>query len=174
PPGLLGREPLGPRVDCRLRAGDGLRVRGVHVRAEPRGRLAVLEPRVDHDLLARVLADPGAVRAEDARLGHRRKSLPDPEVEMVERSRAQTDEDLPGPRLGIGRVLVAENLRPAVLMDPDRLHAAQSPTCGRLSCAGMPRSSASTRSGRLRPRPTRRPRGASTSGGGGGAAAPWA
>ena len=37
----------------------------------------------------------------------------------------------PGPALGIGRVLVAEHLGPAVLVDPNRLHRAQSLTCRR-------------------------------------------
>src|SRR6478736_676035 len=41
---------------------------------------------------------------------------------MVERGSAQTDEHLARPGLGIGRVLVAENLGPAVLVDPNRLH----------------------------------------------------
>ena len=41
---------------------------------------------------------------------------------MVERRGAQTDEHLARPGLGIGRVLVAEDLGPAVLVDPDRLH----------------------------------------------------
>jgi len=40
---------------------------------------------------------------------------------MVERGSAQTDEHLARPGLGIGRVLVAENLGPAVLVDPNRL-----------------------------------------------------
>ena len=43
---------------------------------------------------------------------------------MVERSGAEVDEHLAGPRLGIRRVLVAQNLRPAVLVDPDCLHPA--------------------------------------------------
>ena len=41
---------------------------------------------------------------------------------MVERGGAQLDEHLAGPGHGIGRVLVAEHLGPAVLMDPDRFH----------------------------------------------------
>ena len=43
---------------------------------------------------------------------------------MVERSGAKLDEHLVGPRLGVGRVLVAENLGAAVLVDPDCLHFA--------------------------------------------------
>ena len=41
---------------------------------------------------------------------------------MVERGSAQTDEHLARPGLGIGRVLVAQNLGPAVLVDPNCLH----------------------------------------------------
>ena len=41
---------------------------------------------------------------------------------MVQRSGAKLDEHLVRPRLGIRRVLVAENLGPAVLVDPDCLH----------------------------------------------------
>ena len=41
---------------------------------------------------------------------------------MVERGSLQTDEHLARPGLGIGRVLVAEDLGPAVLVDSNRLH----------------------------------------------------
>ena len=97
-------------------------MRSVHVLAHDRDRLAVLEPGVDDDLLARVLPDAGAVRPEDARLGHRRESLADPEVEMVERRGAKLDEDVLRARLGVGRVLVAEDVRAAVRVDSHRFH----------------------------------------------------
>src|SRR4051812_41650821 len=42
---------------------------------------------------------------------------------MVERCGAQTDEHLARPGLGLGRVLVAENLGPAVLVEAYRFHA---------------------------------------------------
>src|SRR5580765_1913236 len=41
---------------------------------------------------------------------------------MVQGGSAQAHEHLAGPRLGVGRVLVAQHLRPAVLVDPNRLH----------------------------------------------------
>src|SRR5690349_4334211 len=41
---------------------------------------------------------------------------------MVQGGGTQADEHLAGPGLGIGRVLVAEHLRPAVLVDPNRSH----------------------------------------------------
>ena len=83
---------------------------------------AVLEPRVDDDALAGIGANPGAVGAEDARLRHRRQALSDPEVEVVQRRRAQLDEDFACARDGIRRVLVAEHLRSAVLVDANCLH----------------------------------------------------
>ena len=46
----------------------------------------------------------------------------DPEIEMVQRRRAQLDEDFTCARDGIRRVLVAEHLRAAVLVDANRLH----------------------------------------------------
>ena len=57
-------------------------------------RVAVLEPGVDHDALAGVGADARAVGAEDARLRHRREALAHPEVEVVQRRRAQLDQHL--------------------------------------------------------------------------------
>src|SRR5919204_4021917 len=95
----------------------------VHVLADDRDPVAVLEPGVDDDALAGVLADAGPVCAQDPRLGHRGKSFPNPEIEMVERRRAQTDDDLARPRLGLRGVLVAQYLGSAVLVNPDRLHA---------------------------------------------------
>ena len=93
----------------------------------------VVEAGVDHDLVALgeavdALAEPdddaGAVRAEDPRLRRGGKPAAQPDVEMVERGRPETDRDLAGPGLRVGRVLVAQDLRPAVLVDADRLHGA--------------------------------------------------
>src|SRR4051812_14552324 len=98
-------------------------MRPVHVLPDDRDLRAVLDPRVDHDRLAGVLADARAVRAQDPRLRHRRWAFADPEVEMVERCGAQTDEHLARLWLGLGRVLVAENLGAAVLVDAYRFHA---------------------------------------------------
>ena len=55
--------------------------------------------------------------------GHRGQPLPHPDVEVVERGRPELDEHLAGRRHGIGDILVAEHLGPALLVDPDRLHA---------------------------------------------------
>src|SRR5207302_905900 len=68
------------------------------------------------------VTNAGPVRAEDPRLRHRRKPFADPDVEMVERRGAKRDQNLAGPGLRIGSVLIAEHLGPAVLVDPDRLH----------------------------------------------------
>ncbi len=65
---------------------------------------------------------PRAVGAEDARLGNRGQALANPDVEVVETGRAETDEHLPraGPR--IRDVFHAEDLRPSVLVDAHGLH----------------------------------------------------
>ena len=99
-------------------------MRAVHVLADDRDLLAMLDAGVDEHALP--VGDPGAVGAEDPRLRHGGPALSDPEVEMVERSGAKLDEHLVRPRLGIGRVLVAENLGAAVLVDPDCLHCPRS------------------------------------------------
>ena len=93
-----------------------------------------LDAGVDHDRAARLeavdavaerLDDAGAVRAEDARLRHRRQALADPDVEVVQRRGAQPDEHLARGRHGIRHLLEHEHLRPAVLVDPNRLHGGQ-------------------------------------------------
>ena len=66
----------------------------------------------------------GPVGAEDARLGHRGEPPPQPDVETVERGGAQLDEHLAGARHRVGHLLVAQHLGPALLVDADRLHAA--------------------------------------------------
>src|SRR5919201_1006190 len=120
---LLERELVRERVDVRLRDGDQLGMSPVHVLADDGDRVAVLEPRVDDDALAAVLADARAVGSQDPRLRHRRKPFPNPEVEMVQRRRAQTDDDLVRPGFGLRGILVAQYLGSAVLVNPDRLHA---------------------------------------------------
>ena len=83
---------------------------------------APAEARVDDDLLAGVAADAGAVGAGD----HRQLELvggpgrvADEQVAAVDRGRLQLDDDLAGPRDGIGRLLVAEL---AALVDAHGLH----------------------------------------------------
>ena len=70
--------------------------------------------------------DAGSVRTENAWLGHRRHALPNPDVEVVEACGSQRDENLARSGLGIGDVLVAEDIGAAVLVDADRLHGAES------------------------------------------------
>ena len=55
-------------------------------------------------------------------LGTDGQPFADPQVEVVERGGTQLDEHFAGPGLRIGRVLVAEYLGPAVLVDANRLH----------------------------------------------------
>ena len=67
--------------------------------------------------------DSSAVRAEDARLRNGREAFPHPHVEVVQRRRAQFDEDLSCAWHRIWCVLVAEHLGAAVLVDSNGLHA---------------------------------------------------
>ena len=80
------------------------------------------DPRVDDDTLVRPGDHPGAVSAQDARLRHGRKTLADPDVQMVQRSRTQLDERLAVARDGVGHILVAQDVGAAVLMDPNCFH----------------------------------------------------
>ncbi len=77
----------------------------------------------------------GAVRTEDPRLRNRRESLPNPDVEMVEAGGSELDERLARTRLGIGDVLVAEDVRPSVLVDANGFHG-QNP---RMTAAALSR-----------------------------------
>ena len=101
--GGLEVERIVEREDVRLRHRDQLGVRSVRVLADDgdRGR-AVLESRVDHDPLAGVDADARAVGAEDPRLRHRGQPLANPEVEVVQRSGAQGNQNLARPRGRVG------------------------------------------------------------------------
>ena len=69
-----------------------------------------------------------AVGAEDVRqpVRWRGQPLPQPDVDVVECRGAKLDDHLALAGLGIGHVLVAENLGAADLVDADRLHAARS------------------------------------------------
>jgi hypothetical protein len=93
------------------------------------------EAGVDHDPLALLEAldavadfgdDPGAVGAEDARLRDGGEALPEPEVEMVERGRAQANEDFSPPRARVLDLVEAQDLGAAVLVDPNRLDGRES------------------------------------------------
>ena len=95
--------------------------------------VAELVARVDDDPVAGCEAvsgdhDSGAVGTEDSRLRHGRQALADPQVEVVERRRAQLDQDLSGAWHRIGGVLVAKHVRPAVLVNAHGFHRAQSRT----------------------------------------------
>ncbi len=79
-------------------------------------------PGLMHDPLVRPGQHPGSVGAENPRLRNGREALANPDVEVVERRRAQLDENLAVARLRVGNLLVAQHVGTAVLMDPDRLH----------------------------------------------------
>jgi hypothetical protein len=129
---LLEAQAVGDGVDVRRRDGDQLRVRAVpvlpdHVDAP----VARLDPGVDDDALAGLesrhalaerLDDAGSVGAEDARLGDGRQALADPDVEMVQRRGAETDEHLALTCDRIRRLLEHQHLGAAVLVDPNRAH----------------------------------------------------
>ncbi len=101
---------------------DQFRVRAVGGLAENVHLAVAYDRGVDDNALVRARQHAGAVGAEDARLRHRRKSLANPDVQMIERRRPQFDEHLALGGLGIGDLLVAQDLGAAVLMDSDRLH----------------------------------------------------
>ena len=91
----------------------------------------MLEPGVEHDAVADGEAvdagaerrdDAGAVRSEDPGLRHGREAHAHPHVEVVERRGGEANEHLALARLRVGHVLVPEDVRAAVLVDPDRLH----------------------------------------------------
>jgi hypothetical protein len=96
-------------------------VGAVGVLADHGDPIAVLEPRVDDDPPSR-LVQPGAVGAEDPWLRHGGQPSAYPDVEMVHGRSPQLDQDVLGPGFRIGRVLVAEDLGPAVLVDPHGFH----------------------------------------------------
>jgi hypothetical protein len=105
------------------RHGDQLGVRSVGVLADDPHPPVPDDRRVDHDTFVGACDHARSVCAENPWLRDGRKAFPDPDVEVVERCRAQLDECLALGRNRIGSVLVAQHFRPAVLVDPDRLHA---------------------------------------------------
>src|SRR2546423_8267703 len=84
---------------------------------------AIFEAGVDDDALAGVDALAGSVRAEDEGLRNGRLAAADPEVDVVQRGRPQADEDFARCGRRIRSILVTQNVRPAALLNPDRLHA---------------------------------------------------
>ena len=129
---LLEAQAVGDGVDVRRRHRDQLGVRAVAVLADHvDSPVARLDAGIDDDPLAgleaahavaQLLDNTRSVRSEDARLRHRRHSLADPDVEMVQRRGAQADEHLACSGLRIGRLLEHEHLGAAVLVDPHRAH----------------------------------------------------
>jgi len=109
-------------VDEVARHGDQLSVRAVHRLADDVHLAAAHDAGVDNDAFVGAGDHTRAVSAENARLGHRGQALTDPDVEMVEARGAQLDQYLAFARCRIGDVFVAQHLRAAVLMDPNRLH----------------------------------------------------
>ncbi len=108
---------------------DQLRMCAVAVLAEDVP--AILEPGIEDDLVADLEArDPfadrldhaGSIRAQDARLGNRRKPHAQPDVEMVERGGLEANEHLARAWFGIRHVLVAQDVGAALLVDADRFH----------------------------------------------------
>ncbi len=71
----------------------------------------------------------GQPQADDA--------APVPDVEVIERARADAHERVAGPGFGVERVFVPEHLRPTVLVEADCLHDA-------LRTMGAPRSSSTS------------------------------
>src|ERR671936_2412817 len=98
----------------------------VHVLADDGDAAVVLDSGVDDDALVRPGDDASAVGAEDPGLRDGGEALADPHVEVVQRRGAQLDEDVVGAWFGVGCILVAEHLGPAVVVDPHRLHPAPS------------------------------------------------
>ena len=90
--GLLERHRVRNRVHVLLRQRDQLGVRAVPVLAQH--VRAVFEPGVDDDPLAGVHPFAGAVGTEDEGLRDRRLPLADPEVDVVQRRRAQPHQNL--------------------------------------------------------------------------------
>ncbi len=119
---LLERQIVGNRMNGVPRHCDQLGMRAVGRLAENVHLAVAYDRRVDDNALVRAREHAGAVGAEDARLRHRRKSFANPDIEMIERRRPQFDEHLALGGLGIRGVLVAQDLRAAVLMDSDCLH----------------------------------------------------
>ena len=106
-------------------------MRPVAVLADHGNRVAVLEPGVEHDALAHVQAidaladrldDAGAVGAEDAGLRDGGEPPAHPDVEVVERRRAEPDEHLARAGHRVGDLLDPQHLGAAVLVDTGGEH----------------------------------------------------
>ena len=109
-------------MDGVARNGDQLGMGPVAVLAEHVDPVGVREPRVDHDALPGPGDHARAVGAEDPRLRHRRRAPAQPDVEMVQRGGPQLDQHLVRARDRVWHLLVVQDLRAALLVDPDRLH----------------------------------------------------
>ena len=129
---LLERDAVAQRVDVRRRDRRQLGVDALRVLADHVDRVAVLDPGVDHDR-----ARPGARPSTPSPSA---STTPEPSAPRIrgfgtdgrplrvqtsrwfsEAKRIRTSTS-PGAGLGIRDVLVEEDLRPAVLVDQDRLH----------------------------------------------------
>ncbi len=121
-----------PRIDLRARQRDQLGVRPVRGLADNRDLpVTELVRRIDDDPVAWCEPvsgdhDSGAVGTEDARLRYGREALANPDVQVVERRRAQLDQDLSGAWHRIGGVFVAEHFGAPVLVNAHGFHGAQS------------------------------------------------
>ena len=132
---LLEREPVVERVELAGRNRLQFAVRSVRVLADDRDATVMRDPRIDDDAFADLEAlcpfpegsnDPGTVGTEDPRLRNRGEPLPDPDIEMVQPRGPQGDEYLTRRGLGIGDVLVPDDLGPAVFVDANSFHEAES------------------------------------------------
>ena len=111
------------RVDVRLGHGDQLGVRPVGVLADDVDPAAVLEARVDHDALARVDADARRRRRRGSAASARTAAPSAPRRRGGSATPRAADEHLARAGSGIRDVLVAQDLRAAVLVDPYGFHA---------------------------------------------------
>ncbi len=106
--------------------GDQLGVSAVARLADDVHLPVLHDPRVEHDPLVRPGQHPGSVGAEDPRLRAQTAVLANPDVEMVERRRAQLDQDVAlAGRRDRGRPRSGGRLGAAVLVDaesPSRRH----------------------------------------------------
>ena len=154
----LERERVVEREHLRRVDRDQLGVRAVAVLADDRDRVAVLEPRVEHDpladrepadALAERLDDAGAVGAEDARLRHGRQALAHPDVEVVERGGVQPDErPRPGPATGSGTSSTRSTSGPpSSWIRAASMARSSHAAVTRRAARSLPRSSGSTSSG---------------------------
>jgi hypothetical protein len=95
----------------------------------------VRDPRVDDhaisdgemlDTLAESSDHAGAVRTENARLGHGRQALSNPDIEVVETGGPKFDQHLSRTGLRIGDDFVPEDFGPPVFVNANSVHEAES------------------------------------------------